>query len=75
MLDLARPSFYVTCRRSLLGITYPEQALSPRVVIVLCIHLLHQVALLAMLARILLQQAGEKFNLRHVLAACRKGRF
>ena len=46
----------LTSRWPLFGIAYPEETLRPRVVIVLRIHLLYQVALLGMLGCILLQQ-------------------
>lgn len=46
----------LTSRWPFFGIAYPEETLRPRVVIVLCIHFHHQVALLGMLGCILLQQ-------------------
>lgn len=49
-------SALLTSRWPLFGIAYPEETLRPRVVIVLRIHLLYQVALLGMLGCILLQQ-------------------
>lgn len=48
--------FVLTSGRSFLGVAYPEEPLRPRVIVVLRIHLLHQVALLGMLGCILLQQ-------------------
>lgn len=50
----------LTSRRPFFRVAYPEETLRPRVVIVLRVHLLHQMALLGMLGCILLQQ--KQFN-------------